>query len=131
MSIFETLDTIVSSYEIESDQIFDHVLFLNPQYIQISPNLLSELISKHFREFQDLTFFGQETSKNIWQIDGLNLMPLTNDALINSERSPTYIAYYGLGTIVSRPILRSFNRIPEFIGIIDLPADTNVERVRF
>lgn len=129
MSLFEALRIILLAVEAQTGEIYDHVLFLNPQYTKIAQSLLNKLLDKHLCEFLDLTFFARESYLNIWHLEGINLLPLSSDALNAPRSNPRYIAYYGLGTLATRSSLLMGEKVPEYVGIIELTPDIDTSRI--
>ncbi len=130
-SILGAMKLVLEEVEKSSQELYDHVIFVNPEYVEISRQLVERLISQHMDELLDVTFCAKSQRSNIWQTTTEGLLPLQSNNLFSEDREFLHIAYYGLGAIATRGALLSDREIPQFIGVLALPQNYNTERKLF
>ena len=129
-SILLSMKLILKKTEESSGKFYDHVVFVNPEYVNLQNQVLERLINHHFSELLDVTFCGKLQKSNVWQNTVEGLLPLQSNKLFSEDRESLVIAYYGLGVIATRSTLFSGLKVPQFIGVLELPTDYNTERKR-
>jgi rhamnosyltransferase len=130
-SILSAMKSVLEHVELLQGEVYDHVLFINPQYIIHEADVLNKLITQHLSELLDLTFCAKDQKSNVWQTSEEGLSPLSSNKLFYEDNESLYVAFYGLGTIATRNLLFTEQRPPQFVGVLELPREYRIERWSF
>ena len=118
--------------EIESKKNFPQsLIYVNHEYKHRPINFFDDLISDALLKGNDTVFASLETYDNIWYKNDNDIFSQTAHSIKpRNERSPTYRALYGLGTIVSSNLIRKKTFIGNKVSIISLKEIKYSERER-
>tara|TARA_B100000902_G_scaffold399521_1_gene470782 strand:+ start:4803 stop:6128 length:1326 start_codon:yes stop_codon:yes gene_type:complete len=118
--------------EIEAKEEFPQsLIYVNHEYKCRPHNFFDDLICDALLNGNDTVFASLETYDHIWYKNENNIFSQTTHSLKpRDERSPTYRALYGLGTLVSSSFIRKKTFAGGKVSIISLKETKFSERER-
>lgn len=128
ISADSSLDAILQSTVLEYEQNFaipDFYLYCNWDYEQRPDGLFDKLVFEARRGGYDTVFGAEKDFSHYWIADNESgeFRQIDPSLTRREDRSPAYRALYGLGTLVSAPILRSGRLTGGRVGILELEGN--------
>jgi rhamnosyltransferase len=120
MAVDELLQKSLSI--LEKDGFFSElILYVNYEYLNRPEGIIDKLINEFLHKGLDTVFAAYIDYGHYWYLGKDDVFVQTDDSMKSrSNRTPTYRALYGIGTVTSSHIMRKGKLVGEKVGIIAL-----------